>query len=848
MSDLIINVRQVGNYPAAATASPSDLLLLQRGGLGGSYMSIEAQALVATALEQAGPLGVGVTPPTGAAAASIYTGDLVLPVAGEVAFNATAAFTYQVAGFQWSVNTAPLMALSNAGALSLSAGTLTVARDPASGLEVATMGWVGRTTVASFNGRRGAVTLTVPDIYQALCLDSPIATEQWVQNAITAGLQSLLTTCPFVNRWNGRTGSVYLMLSDISCVFMQPGQKPITQTPPANSDDYSIANTAWVTNYVQNEFAGAGSLATQAWVLANTVNSFNNRQGAVTLNTTDITNAGGAPANNANLTGVPNAPTANPGTSTAQIATTAYVMAAVQSAVTGVISFNTRTGAIELTDTDIYDAGGALLASPAFTGTPTAPTAPPATATTQLATTAFVMNEIAATTAGVASFNTRVGAVTLLLSDVTGVGGAPLDSPAFTGTPTVPTPVSPVAATLTIANTNWVVQYCTLNTVASFNGRTGAVVLTANDITAAGALANPSPALTGTPTSPTAVPGTSTTQIATTAFVQNAIANFGGGISVSPTPPASPVQGQGWYNLTDGQTYIWTGTTWAIAVNPPVPNTADFAQLSGATFTGPVSLPAGSTVAGYLPLSGGTLTGAMVLSGNAAAALNPVPLQQLNSSLAGYLPLTGGTLNNNANSTTLAIGPNDFTLIGASGLPVLNWASGWYDLFRASSSTREIWSPGGVLMTISTSVAGFNGNLSVGGQGITYSVLAGHTVGFGWNGNLIAFIDGNNVGAVQFQSSDATLKENLAAVTVDCLSIVTQLVLQQFDWIPTTLQPSRPHVTCGFTAQNVQTLIPEAVPQASSPLSVDLMSLLAYCIGAIQQLAARVQALDGKAA
>jgi len=40
---------------------------------------------------------------------------------------------------------------------------------------------------------------------------------------------------------------------------------------------------------------------------------------------------------------------------------------------------------------------------------------------------------------GVASFNTRTGAVTLQLADVTAVGGAPLASPTFTGVPAAPT-------------------------------------------------------------------------------------------------------------------------------------------------------------------------------------------------------------------------------------------------------------------------------------------------------------------------------------------------------------------------------------------------------------------------
>lgn len=69
------------------------------------------------------------------------------------------------------------------------------------------------------------------------------------------------------------------------------------------------------------------------------------------------------------LTGTPTAPTATAGTSTTQIATTAFVTAA--------------------------DNLKAPLASPALTGTPTAPTAAGGTNTTQIATTAFVTAAVA---------------------------------------------------------------------------------------------------------------------------------------------------------------------------------------------------------------------------------------------------------------------------------------------------------------------------------------------------------------------------------------------------------------------------------------------------------------------
>jgi hypothetical protein len=108
--------------------------------------------------------------------------------------------------------------------------------------------------------------------------------------------------------------------------------------------------------------------------------------------------------------------------------------------------------------------GYATLASPAFTGIPTAPTAALNTTTTQLATTAYVVNQ---------------GYLTINLATST---YAPLASPSFTGSPVVPGYLTTASATSTYAP-----------------------------------LA--SPALTGTPTAPTATAGASTTQLATTAFV-----------------------------------------------------------------------------------------------------------------------------------------------------------------------------------------------------------------------------------------------------------------------------------------------------------------------------------------
>lgn len=81
-----------------------------------------------------------------------------------------------------------------------------------------------------------------------------------------------------------------------------------------------------------------------------------------------------------------------------------------------------RTGAVVLAEGDITNlttdlAAKAPLASPALTGTPTAPTAAAATNTTQLATTAFVESEIPLRSA-VLSVASKTGVVTLVEGDI----------------------------------------------------------------------------------------------------------------------------------------------------------------------------------------------------------------------------------------------------------------------------------------------------------------------------------------------------------------------------------------------------------------------------------------------
>lgn len=166
----------------------------------------------------------------------------------------------------------------------------------------------------------------------------------------------------------------------------------------------------------------------------------------------------------------------------------------------------------------------APLASPTFTGTPAAPTAAANTNTTQVATTAFVIGQASSTTpamngtAAVGTGTTFARADHVHPTDTT---RAPLASPTFTGTVTIPAGAS-ISGFAPLASPTFTGTPAAPTATAGTSTTqlaTTAFVTTADNLKANLA----SPALTGTPTAPTATAGTNTTQIATTAFVTAAV-------------------------------------------------------------------------------------------------------------------------------------------------------------------------------------------------------------------------------------------------------------------------------------------------------------------------------------
>jgi hypothetical protein len=101
------------------------------------------------------------------------------------------------------------------------------------------------------------------------------------------------------------------------------------------------------------------------------------------------------------------------------------------------ITGNAATITGSVTQTQVTGLGAALallapLASPTLTGVPAAPTATAGTNTTQIATTAFVLGQGFLTTNAVTSVAGKIGAVTLVASDVGAMGGVGYTVPGYT--------------------------------------------------------------------------------------------------------------------------------------------------------------------------------------------------------------------------------------------------------------------------------------------------------------------------------------------------------------------------------------------------------------------------------
>ena len=286
-----------------------------------------------------------------------------------------------------------------------------------------------------------------------------------------------------------------------------------------------------------------------------------------------------APKASPAFTGKPTAPTASKGTSTTQLATTKFV----QDAIDGIVipedtsalahSHPNKTVLDGITSDKITSWDGkadgshthsdlAPIASPAFTGKPTAPTASKGTSTTQLATTKFVQDAIDGIvipedTSALAHSHTNKSVLDgISADDVSGWRGHLTNTSNPHGVKLAQIMTS-LASDTDLDDVFTEGLYNVMDNTANAPITSGGVMLCvhphlggntyqniqiyfpslsdnriyrrshyASGWTAWAAVGTVSPTFTGTPTAPTAVSGTNTQQIATTAFVRQEISEY----------------------------------------------------------------------------------------------------------------------------------------------------------------------------------------------------------------------------------------------------------------------------------------------------------------------------------
>ena len=287
--------------------------------------------------------------------------------------------------------------------------------------------------------------------------------------------------------------------------------------------------------------------------------------------------------------------------------------------------------------------------SPAFSGTPTAPTATVTTNSTQLATTAFVQGE-------------KI-------------------SPAFTGTPTAPTAVAGTN-TVQIATTAFVSNSPAFNGVptaptAAYGTNTIQLATTAF---VQGEKVSTS--LSGIPTVPTAANGTSTTQIASTEFVINNL----NGLGTMAFQNATVVQITGGFVTGIQDIAVVDGGTGAstpslardnLGLGSIATQNANVVNITGGSIVGITDLAVADGGTGASNAADARTN--LGLASGATTTVGTISTQNANAvaitggDISGITPLpvaSGGTAGATAAQarTNLAVPPNTRTVTGSGGL------------------------------------------------------------------------------------------------------------------------------------------------------------------------------------
>ena len=388
-----------------------------------------------------------------------------------------------------------------------------------------------------------------------------------------------------------------------------------------------------------------------------------------------------------------------------------------------------------------------LAGSPAFSGTPNAPTATAGTSTTQIATTAFVSAAVAGATSNGAtttSANNFTQPQTFTTSgDAANVrsGGAALDG------------------SYTIGRTSREGSLSIVGIAGSFasGSAIGDVVLRVDSVgsslhlgsgtgTPAISVTGASATLRGTPTAPTAAADTNTTQIATTAYVvgQAYLKQSVAGTTYQPLDgdltAIAAITATGFYvntSTTTAAVRTITGSTDltvtngdGVAGNPTLTVAASVARLASPTFTGTPSAPTAAGTTNTTQIATTAFVAVNFLKSSTASTTyapldNPVFTGNIN---------TSGSINGNSLFASVAAQVNGNITLGATGafiqrsaasasttILAARAAADTFDRWAVAADGGMSWGPGSAALDTTLSRASPNllatgGGLNVGGN------------------------------------------------------------------------------------------------------------------------------------